>query len=207
MRYSSSLLRARRLGYHASRRQQGMVLLVVLVVLSLMFLAGLGVMRAADTGNVISGNFSFQQAATQASDRALTDAVNALATVVIGGGGNADVNNRYLALQQATVDSHGVPSSINWANVSCADPAGAAISDCSSDVGNYRIQYVIERRCSSNPDMASVDDIRAKCEYEPSSTALSAGSIALRYRVLIRVRGPRGTDSWFEAMVSGPAST
>ena len=29
----------------------------------------------------------------------------------------------------------------------------------------------------------------------------------LRYRVLIRVRGPRGTESWFEAMVSGPAST
>jgi hypothetical protein len=61
--------------------------------------------------------------------------------------------------------------------------------------------------CSSNPNMTSITDIRAKCEYEPSVSALSATSIALRYRVLIRVRGPRSTEGWFEAMVSGPASS
>jgi hypothetical protein len=83
----------------------------------------------------------------------------------------------------------------------------ALIADCSADTGNYRVQYVVERLCSSNPTLTDIDDIRGKCEYEPSTTALSASSIGLRYRVLIRVRGPRGTESWFEAMVSGPAST
>jgi hypothetical protein len=82
-----------------------------------------------------------------------------------------------------------------------------AITDCAADTGGFRVQYVIERRCISNPNFAMVSDIRAKCDYEASATALSASSVPVRYRVIIRVRGPRGTESWFEALVSGPAST
>src|SRR5258706_8671265 len=191
----------------ALHRQRGMVLMVVLAVMSLMFLAGIGVLRATDTSNVIAGNFSFQQAALQASDRALTDALNTLSGLVAGGGGNTNVSNRYLATQQTGLDSRGIPTAITWADVSCVDPSGGAVTNCATDAGNYRIQYYIERMCSSNPDMSDINDIRAKCEYEPSTTALTAASIALRYRVLIRVRGPRGTEEWFEAMVAGPAST
>jgi hypothetical protein len=163
-------------------------------------------MRAVDTGNVVSGNFSFQQAAMQAADRALTDALNTAAAKVAAGGGNSDVTNRYYSTRQTGVDSRGFPSAINWASVTCVDPAGVVLADCSTDNGEYRIQYVIERMCSANPDMADISDIRAKCEYE-ASNAPSAFSIALRYRVIMRVRGPRGTENWFEAMVSGPAST
>lgn len=188
------------------RRARGMVLLVVLVVLALLLLAGAGAMRAVDTGNVISGNFSFQQAAMQAADRALTDALNTAAAKVASGGGNGDVANRYYATRQSTVDSRGFPQGINWTAVTCVDPAGVAVTNCGTDNGEYRIQYVIERMCSASPDMSDINDIRAKCEYE-ASNAPSAFSIALRYRVIMRVRGPRGTENWFEAMVSGPAST
>lgn len=191
----------------SQRRQKGMVLLVALIVLALMSIASLSVLRAADTGNVIAGNYSFQQAAVQASDRALTDALNTLAALAVGNTANADVNNRYFATKQSPLDAHGIPTAINWAAVTCVDPSGANVANCATDAGNYRIQYVIERMCSSNPDMSSITDIRAKCEYEASATALSASSISVRYRVLIRVRGPRGTEGWFEAMVSGPAST
>lgn len=183
-----------------------MVLIVVLVVLVLLLLAGAGAMRAVDSGNVISGNFSFQQAAMQSADRALTDALNTAAAAVAGGGGNTDVPNRYFSTRQGTVDARGFPTTINWANVACVDPAGAAIASCGTDTGEYRIQYVIERMCSANPNMADINDIRAKCEYDASVGAVSATSIAVNYRVITRVRGPRGTESWFEAMVSGPAS-
>jgi type IV pilus assembly protein PilX len=189
------------------RQQEGMVLIVVLVVLALTFLAGLGVMRAADTGNVMAGNFSFQQAAVQASDRAITDALTVIANRVPGGGGNTAAPNQYRTTTDTTVNALGIPSSITWADVTCADEKGTAVTDCGAEAGNYRIQYFVERRCSSDPDLSDIADIRAKCEYEPSDSALSASSIALRYRILIRVRGPRGTESWFEAMVSGPAST
>lgn len=189
------------------RDQQGVVLIMVLVVLGLMFLAGLGVMRAADTANVISGNFSFQQAAVAVSDRAVTDALNVVTARVAGGAGNTDVSNQYLATRAATLDSRGIPTSVVWADVPCIDEKGAGIANCADDTGNYRLQYVVERMCSNNPTLTDINDIRAKCEYEASSTALTALSIGVRYRVLIRVRGPRGTESWFEAMLSGPAST
>jgi len=196
----------RRLPRSLQRAQRGMVLIVVLVVLVLLLLAGAGAMRAVDSGNVISGNFSFQQAAMQSADRALTDALNTAAGAVAGGGGNTAVANRYFNVRQTGVDARGFPTAINWNNVACVDPAGAAIVSCSTDTGEYRIQYVIERMCSANPDMADINDIRAKCEYDASVGAVSATSIAVNYRVITRVRGPRGTESWFEAMVSGPAS-
>lgn len=191
----------------AQRPQSGMVLLVVLVVLALLLLAGAGAMRAVDSGNVISGNFSFQQAAMQAADRALSSAMDDATDAVIGGGGNNNVTNRYFSTRQTAVDARGFPSAIDWATVACIDPQGATIADCATDTGEYRIQYVIERMCSSNPTLADITDIRAKCEYEANVGAVSAFSIPLRYRVIMRVRGPRGTEQWFEAMVSGPASS
>jgi Tfp pilus assembly protein PilX len=184
-----------------------MVLVVVLLVLALLALAGAGAMRSVDSGNVISGNFSFQRSAMQAADRAMTDALNTAAAAIPSGGGNNDVANRYFATRQAALDSRGFPSSINWGNVSCVDPSGTLIASCGTDTGEYRIQYVIERMCSSSPNLTDINDIRAKCEYEASTSALSAFSIPIRYRVIMRVRGPRGTDSWFEAMFSGPASS
>jgi type IV pilus assembly protein PilX len=81
------------------------------------------------------------------------------------------------------------------------------VVDCDTDNGGYRVQYVVERRCATSPDLADIADIRARCEYEPQVTAGAPNTIALRYRVLIRVRGPRGTENWFEAMISGPATT
>ena len=188
-------------------KEGGMVLIVVLVVLTLMFLAGTGVMRAADTGNVIAGNYSFQQGAMQASDRAITDALTVIANRVAGGAGNTAATNQYLAVSDTTVNALGVPTAITWANVPCVDEKGVLISDCAAETGKFKVQYIVERRCSSSPDLSDITDIRAKCEYEASDTALDASSIGLRYRVLIRVRGPRGTESWFEAMVSGPAAT
>jgi hypothetical protein len=195
--------RPRRLARRAGR---GMVLLAVMVVLALMLLAGAGAMRAVDTGNVIAGNFSFQQSAMQASDRPMSDALSALSSLVVAGGGNTALPNRYFNVQQSALDARGFPSAIDWSSVSCTDPNGVVLTNCAQDNGQYRIQYVLERRCSANPNLANPADIRALCEYEASSTALSAGSIAVRYRVLIRVRGPRNTEGWFEAMVSGPAS-
>ncbi len=186
--------------------QRGMVLIVVLVVLVLLLLAGAGAMRAVDSGNVLAGNFSFQQAAMQSADRALTDALNTAAGAVVGGGGNTAVANRYFNTRQTVLDARGFPTAVDWTAVACVDPTGAAITDCATDTGEYRVQYVIERMCSANPDLTSISDIRTKCDYEASTGAVSPASIGVHYRVITRVRGPRGTESWFEAMVSGPAS-
>jgi Tfp pilus assembly protein PilX len=188
------------------RSQDGMILLVVLMVLGMLLLAGAGVMRAVDTGNVISGNFSFQQSAVQASDRAVRAAMDNLAARVAGGNVNNNASHSYFSTRQTAVDSRGFPSSIDWNSVACFDENGGSVTSCSTENGNYRIQYVTERLCASNPSLGDINDIRAKCEYEASVSALTPTSIAVRYRLIIRVRGPRGTEGWYEAMVSGPAA-
>lgn len=191
----------------APGRQKGAVLLIVLMVLGMLLLAGLSVMRSVDTSNVIAGNYSFQQAAVQASDRAVTDAMNSLASIVVGGGGNTAVANRYFNVRQSSLDGRGIPSSINWANVPCTNDIGQTVTDCAASTGNYRVQYVIERLCSAQPSLSDIASLRANCEYEAEGSAVTANALALRYRVLIRVRGPRATEGWFEAVVSGPAQT
>src|SRR4051794_33864237 len=52
----------------AHRRQQGVVLLIALIVLVAMTLAGIGLVRSVDTGNMVAGNLAFKQGATLAGD-------------------------------------------------------------------------------------------------------------------------------------------
>lgn len=202
---TSSSMRARARSCMRSK-QRGMVMLVVLMVLIMMFLAGIGAMRSVDTGNLIAGNFAFQQAAVQAGDRAITDARNMMSAAVVGGGGNNPIVDRYLNTQQVALDARGFPSAIDWSAVACTDENGAVVADCNADLGNYRVQYVIERMCTSNPTLTDVNDIRALCEYEANPLAATPAAVSVRYRVLIRVRGPRGTEGWYEAMLTGPVS-
>jgi Tfp pilus assembly protein PilX len=189
------------------RRQRGMILIVVLVVLMLTLLAGMGVMQSVQTGNALAGNYSFRQMAAQASDRAVSDALTQVANRVAAGAGNTAVAHVYMTTISTPLNAMGIPTSIDWGEVGCTDEKGTVIADCDADVGNYRVQYVIERRCSANPTLTSLSSIRGSCEFEPSATAGSPETIALRYRVLIRVRGPRNTESFFEAVLSGPATT
>lgn len=65
----------------APRRQQGVVLLVALIILVAMTLAGIGMMRSVDTGSVIAGNMAFRQATMNASDAGTSAGFNALMSV------------------------------------------------------------------------------------------------------------------------------
>jgi hypothetical protein len=135
----------------------------------------------------------------------MTDAMNTASGVVSGTGGNTDIGNRYFATRQTLVDGRGFPSGIDWTAVACVDSQGATVAACETDTGEYRVQFVIERMCSASPNLGDLGDLRKNCEYE-AGTDTAVSSIAIRYRIITRVRGPRGTESWFEAMFCGPAS-
>ena len=193
-------------------KQRGVVLFVTLVVLILMTLATLSVVRSMDTSNVIAGNFAFKESVTQISDRAITDAMNNLSTIATtpaASTGNTSIANRYFALRQTSLDAQGIPTTINWNNVSCTDETGALVTNCNTDTGKYRVQYYIERQCDSAPTLTNPTDIKTKCDYEvriPASAGPPAVTeqIAVRYRIIIRARGPRDATGLYEVMVSGP---
>jgi len=185
-------------------RETGSVLLVAVVILVIITIGTISVVRSMDTSNVISGNFAFKQAAMQVSDRGISDATNNLASIVVGSGGNNNQANRYFSTRQAEVDTLGVPTAINWSNVQCRDEDNNSCEP-DTDTGKYRVQYIIERQCSENPTLTDPQSIKTFCDYEIRET--SPEQIAVRYRIIVRVRGPRNATGMYEVMVSGPAAS
>ena len=67
------------------RAQRGVVLLITLIILVAMTLAGIGMMRSVDTGNIIAGNMAFRQATLNASEAGVATGFTALMSVANSG--------------------------------------------------------------------------------------------------------------------------
>ncbi|UUZ75298.1 hypothetical protein LP414_26180 [Polaromonas sp. P1(28)-13] len=63
-------------------KQHGVSLIIALIALIAMTFAGLALIRAVDTSNVISGNLAFRQASLHATDVGVETALTALGTIV-----------------------------------------------------------------------------------------------------------------------------
>jgi len=74
------------------RRQRGVVLLIALIVLVVMTLAGIGMMRSADTGIVIAGNLAFKQATIQAADLGISQSFDNLLSAATSASDKAVLN-------------------------------------------------------------------------------------------------------------------
>ena len=114
------------------RGQQGVVLFIALIVLVAMTLAGIGMVRSIDTGNLIAGNLAFKQATLQASDSGIETGYQWL---LANTGGttlnNTDAANGYYSAppaNDATLDWFDLA---NWGGAICepvscaADAAGS----------------------------------------------------------------------------------
>lgn len=202
-------------------RQRGVVLFVALIAMAVLALAASAMIRSADTSAVIAGNLAFKDAATHAADTGVERAFNTLQALATA---DVDVPNRYFTLMQP-VDARGVPTTANWANVPCYDTSGGATAVSCADASAYRVQYVIERLCSSAPIPGELPTaLSSKCVASlPSSAAAgndrnshklsgrdygappdTTGILTIHYRVTVRVQGPRNTASLVQATIELP---
>lgn len=178
----------------ARSKQGGVSLVIALIALVAMMLAGLALIRAVDTGNVISGNLSFRQATLHATDVGVETALTTLGTIVTTSldakypSGCASGACNYYPTRQA-VTSVGIPTAIDWALVP------STTVDAS-----YAVQYVIDRLCDGP---TPVTDVTAKCMHTVDSSVGSkkAGTPSFTsaqqvyYRATIRAVGPRNSIS------------
>lgn len=194
----------------APQNQRGVVLVIALIVLVAMTLAGIALVRSADTGNVIAGNLAFKQSATQASDRGIEAAYNWLTTQ----SGTAAINNTNTAAGYyssiPTVEPDWT-SDATWANAVIApDAAGNQV-----DAAGNTVSYIIHRMCTQ-PDTAyngSNSGVANQCALSSTSGGGSAGSSMsvgafqpntppqIYYRVTSRSSGPRNTYGVTQAMI------
>jgi Tfp pilus assembly protein PilX len=178
----------------AGHKQQGVSLIIALIALVAMTLAGLALIRAVDTSNVISGNLAFRQATLHATDIGVETALATLGTIVTTSldanypSGCASGACNYYPIKQA-VNAVGIPTAIDWSLV-----------PVTTVDASYAVQYVIDRMCDGP---TPVTDITAKCMHTTASSVGSkkAGAVSFTsaqqvyYRATIRAVGPRNTVS------------
>ena len=181
------------------RRQRGVSLVIALIALVAMTLAGLALIRAVDTTNIISGNLAFRQATLQATDIGVETALTTLGTIVTT---SIDANYpvgcasgacNYYPTRQA-VNSAGIPTAIDWTLV----PSTTVDS-------SYAVQYVIDRLCDGP---TPVTDIATNCmrTTETSVGSKKSGAVSFTsanqvyYRATVRVVGPRSTVGVVQAL-------
>ena len=195
--------------YSGPRRQRGVVLFIALIALVALAMAGIAMVRSVDTGNVISGNMAFRQAALQSSDIGVEAAFIALPGIVATSK-DANIANTYYALRQTVdADDNGIPDDINWANVACRDNLNGTVT-CSYQ--DYQVKYVIERLCEQQTKgSTTVTDVQSYCFVDVgtgkggskgSFTPLFSSASAIYYRVTVQVTGPRNTRAYVQALLS-----
>lgn len=202
--------------------QQGVVLLISLIVLVIMALASVALMRSVSTANVIAGNLAFQQAATTSGDQGVETAVawleNNNGQSTSSTANTCASGSSVLACDQGaqgyiatrTDPTNGQAWSDLWTTlVAGGHPAVALPTD---SAGNT-VSYLIQRMCSGTGD-ANTDTNR--CSTPPATVECGSsktldgngggGNLActgqVYYRITVQVSGPRSTRSYVQAMVA-----
>lgn len=198
------------------RRQNGVVLLIALIVLVAMTLAGIALVRSVYTTNLIAANMAFRQAATNSADIGIETAVQWLESQSGGAVLHQNVPTEGYAAFQSDPDpvTHQSWNSF-WSGLVSAnqvlqikDPTtGAPIRD----VAGNTISYAIQRLCLTvgAPMAAGVN-----CAQSPPSSVMNSGgskgagviqlslNSQVYYRITVQVNGPRNTVSYVQAVVA-----
>lgn len=198
------------------RKQQGVVLLIALIVLVAMTLASVAMVRSVDTSTMIASNLAFKQSGMASGDAG----VNAAVTWLNANGGalqNDMASSGYYASSQDCLDLTGngaVPTN-------CTPPftafdwnqSGASMTLPTDAAGNS-VSYVIHRLCSAAGALNGASCTLAQTERTGSGTgaarqmrnyqpgAWSTVSSIGYYRITVRIVGPRKNVSFVQAVVS-----
>jgi hypothetical protein len=174
------------------RTQQGVTMVVVLILLTVMLLGGMALARMTEVGTLAAGNAAFRESALQASEVGINTAFAAASALADE---NVDVGGWYFATTQAD-DARGLPM-INF------DAAPEVV------VGAYRVRYAVDRQCGGA--LPVVDPMRqclVRVAIDPNKPESNDGSKKLdppttrQFRITVRVTGPKDTRVWAQALVN-----
>jgi type IV pilus assembly protein PilX len=176
------------------RHERGVVLFIALIVLVAMTMAGLAIMRSVDTGNLVSGNVAFRQAALSSGDRGFDAAftwLKANATTGVLDGNSA--TDGYFAVFNNPTD---------WTDSS----AWTTQKVVGTDANGNTVSYVIHRLCTAlghyDANCASGGSAGStKNNFDVGTNAWTSPPV-IYFRVTVRVDGPRSTLSIVQSNVA-----
>lgn len=206
----------------ARARQQGVVLMMALIVLIALTLAGLALTRSVYTSNVIAGNLAFQQAATHSADTGVETAVawlesnngqaSSLTALPCETGAVLDCDQKergYVSRRQDPTDGQ------SWGNFwqNNIEKDNLAVDLPKDPNTGNQISYVIQRMCNKSGSSQSLSN-NCTTSPEPAPGTCAGGSSCqagksnvdgvsqIYYRITVRVIGPRNTQSFVQSIVA-----
>lgn len=201
-----------------ARGQRGVVMFIALLVMVALSLAGIALIRSADTATVVAGNLAFKQAAVYAVDRSVEQAINALffpdGAPVIGDKTTDNPGQNYYACVRNAAGSGcigpaepipEIPAAL--ANKAAFDAAGlnTAQVDANKDAADNKAYFVIERLCTTpGPAVGTSCNVSAAAMGADAGTQHYQGLVRSGdafYRVTVRVEGPRNTVAYAQAIL------
>ena len=172
------------------RAQQGVTMLIVLMMLSVMLLGGLALTRLTEIGTLASGNASYHEAAMQASE--------------------VGINTAYVAVKAITNEDTAI-TGWYWPSAQTKDGNGLPSPDWSAapsvTVGQMTVRYVAERACSTSPVTNAPRQCLIKQDPQPPQ-GHTQGEEQLdpmnsrQFRITVRVTGPKGSTTWVQSLVT-----
>lgn len=172
-------------------RQRGASVLVVLVLLTVMLLAGLSLARFSEVSTLAAGNMAYKEAALQASEAGINTAFSKLTALPDEG---ADKDKWYLATQ-IEHDTEGLPK-VDWDTMPVVD----------LPIKSYDVRYVVERMCT---DAGAADPQKCLVKQVPQlNSARDDGEepldppAATQFRTTVRVIGPKGTTTFVQSLMT-----
>jgi Tfp pilus assembly protein PilX len=196
-----------------ARREQGVVLIIALIVLVAMTLAGIGMVRSIDTGTLVAGNIGFRESAVATAD----SGIEAARTWLMTNRNSLDSDNPgagYYASRQTGLDFTGNQAASSAPQVDWGGTAPAATVKAFNagalDATGAPVYYVINRMCSIP---GSINASGQSCAYSQTSGLGSTQQAAdyssyglnvknlVYYRITARVNGPKNTVSYVQAVI------
>jgi len=194
-------------------RQNGLALVVALIVLIAMSLAGTAIVRSVDTSFLIAGNLAFRRGATTSADAG----VEAARTWLLANNGSGLYGDKadqgYYATSQDALDLTGNATKGNASDDLDWTAAGTEVKCLATDAGGNTACYVIHRLCDATGSLdaatcstqqtarggSSMGATRPMGTYQERSW--SEAATMGYYRVTVRVTGPRENTSFVQAFL------
>lgn len=204
------------------RGQQGIVLVLALIVLAAMSLAAIGLMRGVLGSNRVAGNLAFQQAAVQAADVGVETAVAWLEQKTAETAQNnpapapaTPANKLYNNISKGASEAYSYVatradpgSTQTWENFWQTLVTAEVVNTLPADATGNTVAFVIHRLCADAGEPTA-----SRCEAAPVlptavATSSKSSTIKLKeasqvyYRITVRVQGPRNATSFIQAIVA-----
>jgi Tfp pilus assembly protein PilX len=186
-----------------TRRQEGVVLVIALIVLVAMTLGGIALVRSVYTANIIAGNMAFRESAVSSGDAGIEAAVTWLQSPSAS---CTDLGADCFSFGYAAYRTDPAAGQ-SWDDFWAGLVTAGQVRTLAADSAGNTVSYAIQRLCNA---IGAAQD--AGCSTAPA-TLTSGGndqsgqtplnSIArVYYRVTSRSSGPRNTVTYVQAIVA-----